>query len=206
MGPQYQRLDSKDGQPKVYSLDEKNDPDGGSTLYGRLPLPRTSIDSSASSGDIDDNLPASLSKDVEDNSNYDVVVGDSLSTTTPNKRGIIGLVTGTSMVISQLIGAGIFSTPSSVLREVGSPGMALLLWGLAALVTIGGGLAFCEMGLMYPQNGGMLRYLAKAYPRPRAYLAFVFSWAANFFIRPAAMSAGGIVFARYFLYAVAGGP
>ncbi|KAJ1913925.1 hypothetical protein H4219_005005 [Mycoemilia scoparia] len=120
------------------------------------------------------------------------------------QKGTIGLLTGTSLVISQLIGSGIFSTPSSVMDEMKSPLMALTIWIVGAIITIGGALAFCEMGLMFPKNGGMMRYLTKAYPKPNGLFGFVFGWSIIFFMRPAGMAAGGIVFAKYLMYAIVG--
>lgn len=42
------------------------------------------------------------------------------------------------MVIGMMIGSGIFSTPGSVLKEVGSPGVAMILWVLGGLVSLAG--------------------------------------------------------------------
>ncbi|PQE09568.1 methionine permease protein [Rutstroemia sp. NJR-2017a WRK4] len=71
------------------------------------------------------------------------------------------------LVISRVIGSGIFATPGPILRSTGSVGLALLLW------ILGAGLAYCgmivslEYGCMLPLSGGEKVYLEFTYPRPR---------------------------------------
>ncbi|KAJ1671747.1 hypothetical protein EV182_007462, partial [Spiromyces aspiralis] len=88
----------------------------------------------------------------------------------------IGILSAVCMLISLIVGSGIFSTPATVLRLCGTPAMSLILWLLGAVITYGGALAFIEMGLMYPKNGGAMRYLGYSYPHPRALVSFVFSY------------------------------
>ncbi|KAJ1734838.1 methionine permease [Coemansia biformis] len=113
----------------------------------------------------------------------------------------IGIVSATAMGISLMIGSGIFSTPASVLRLVGTPAMALILWGLGAVISYGGATAFIELGLMYRRNGGTMRFLAHAYPKPKLLLAYLFSWVMVVCIRPGAIAANGPVIGKYWLYA-----
>ncbi|KAJ2708014.1 methionine permease, partial [Coemansia spiralis] len=113
----------------------------------------------------------------------------------------IGIFSATAMGISLMIGSGIFSTPASVLRLVGTPAMALILWGLGAIISFGGATAFIELGLMYRRNGGTMRFLAHAYPKPKLLLAYLFSWVMIVCIRPGAIAANGPVIGKYWLYA-----
>ncbi|KAJ1680206.1 hypothetical protein EV182_000477 [Spiromyces aspiralis] len=121
------------------------------------------------------------------------------------QRKPIGLGSGVGIVLNQLIGSGIFSTPAFVVWYCKTPTMALVLWTLGAAISIGGGLGFVELGMMYPTNGGMMRYLTEAYPRPSHLLGFTFAWTIILFVRPASIAAGSTVFARYLVYAMAGG-
>ncbi|KAJ2722302.1 hypothetical protein GGI07_003384, partial [Coemansia sp. Benny D115] len=113
----------------------------------------------------------------------------------------IGLVSATAMGISLMLGSGIFTTPASVLKLSGSPAMALVLWALGAVVSFGGAVAFVELGLMIRGNGGTMRYLAHAYPRPKVMLAYLFAWSMVLCIRPGAIAANGPIIGRYWLYA-----
>ncbi|OLN86003.1 Low-affinity methionine permease [Colletotrichum chlorophyti] len=71
------------------------------------------------------------------------------------------------LVISRVIGSGIFATPGAILRSVGSPGLALLLWVVGAVVAACGLMVSLEFGSMLPRSGGDKVYLEFTYRRPR---------------------------------------
>ncbi|ORY01104.1 amino acid transporter, partial [Basidiobolus meristosporus CBS 931.73] len=118
----------------------------------------------------------------------------------------MGVFTGASMVIGLMVGSGILSTPALVIAMVGSPGASLLLWLLGAIVTLGGAMAYVEMGVMWPQNGGTQHYLAHAYPKPKALLSYAFIWCILFAARPASIAANAPVFGKFVLFAIFGSP
>ncbi|ROT34487.1 hypothetical protein SODALDRAFT_321494 [Sodiomyces alkalinus F11] len=103
------------------------------------------------------------------------------------------------LVISRVIGSGVFATPGAILRSVGSPGLALLLW------VVGGAAAACglavslEFGAMLPRSGGDKVYLEFAYRRPR-FLASTLV-AANAVLLGFTAS-NCIVFSQYALFAL----
>lgn len=74
------------------------------------------------------------------------------------------------LVISRIIGSGIFATPGTIFQAVGSPGLSLLLWLAGALITAAGLAIFLEYGSMLPRSGGHKVYLEYTFRRPR-YLA-----------------------------------
>ncbi|KAJ2058108.1 hypothetical protein GGI17_005233 [Coemansia sp. S146] len=113
----------------------------------------------------------------------------------------IGLLSASSIIIGQVVGSGIYSTPASVALLCGTPLAALMLWLISGIVSLGGALASAELGTMFPQNGGMIRYLAHAYPRPRALIATIMAYSVTFFCRPAAIAANVSIFAQYFFFA-----
>ncbi|KAI9468786.1 hypothetical protein H4R22_002575 [Coemansia sp. RSA 1290] len=119
----------------------------------------------------------------------------------PVVRKNIGIVSATTMGVSLMMGSGIFSTPASILNLVGTPSMALVLWGLGAVISFGGATAFIELGLMYQRNGGTMRFLAHAFPKPKLLLSYLFSWVMIVCIRPGAIAANGPVIGKYWLYA-----
>ncbi|KAJ2161298.1 hypothetical protein GGF46_001559 [Coemansia sp. RSA 552] len=121
----------------------------------------------------------------------------SLDTHTKN----IGIFSATAMGVSLMMGSGIFSTPASILGLVGTPAMAIILWGLGAVVSFGGAAAFTELGLMYRRNGGTMRFLAHSFPHPKLLLSYLFSWVMIVCIRPGAIAANGPVIGKYWLYA-----
>ncbi|KAJ2618002.1 hypothetical protein H4S08_000082 [Coemansia sp. RSA 1365] len=119
----------------------------------------------------------------------------------PAAKKNIGIFSATAMGVSLMMGSGIFSTPASILGLVGTPAMALILWGLGAVVSFGGATAFIELGLMYRRNGGTMRFLAHAFPKPKLLLSYLFAWVMIVCIRPGAIAANGPVIGKYWLYA-----
>ncbi|KAI9642721.1 hypothetical protein NHQ30_008452 [Ciborinia camelliae] len=71
------------------------------------------------------------------------------------------------LVISRVIGSGIFATPGPILKTTGSIGLALLLWVVGSLLAWLGLQISLEYGCMLPRSGGEKVYLEFTYPRPR---------------------------------------
>ena len=79
------------------------------------------------------------------------------------------------VVVSLVIGIGIFRTPAIVAREAGPTGA--LLRGLgrsAASSSLVGALTFAEIGSRHPRAGGYYRVVADCY---HPMLAFMLNWA-----------------------------
>jgi hypothetical protein len=51
-----------------------------------------------------------------------------------------------TVIAGMIIGSGIFSTPSGILISVGSVGMSLFIWVIAAVASFCGVLAYLELG------------------------------------------------------------
>ncbi|KAJ1659841.1 hypothetical protein IWQ61_001151 [Dispira simplex] len=113
----------------------------------------------------------------------------------------MGALSGTALVCGLMIGSGIFSTPATVLLQAGSPGMAMVLWGIGALVTLCGALSYVELGAMLPVSGGEQTYLEYAFRKPKALFAFLFCFCMIICIRPGSAAANSTVFGKYLLYA-----
>ncbi len=58
------------------------------------------------------------------------------------------------LIISRVIGSGIFATPGSIVSSVGSVGLSLLLWVAGALISWCGLVVSLEYGCMLPRSGG----------------------------------------------------
>jgi APA family basic amino acid/polyamine antiporter len=78
------------------------------------------------------------------------------------------------VVVSLVVGIGIFRTPAIVARETGTPGLFLLAWGIGGLVSLAGALVFAEIGSSHPRAGGYYRVVADCY---HPALAFSLNWA-----------------------------
>ena len=59
------------------------------------------------------------------------------------------------LIISRVIGSGIFATPGTIVRSVGSVGITLSLWIAGAIISWFGLMVTLEYGCMLPRSGGM---------------------------------------------------
>ncbi|KAI5116554.1 hypothetical protein M0805_007562 [Coniferiporia weirii] len=85
----------------------------------------------------------------------------------------LGVFSCTLLIVGRVIGAGIFSTPSSILISVHSVGASLMLWVFGFVLSFAGLFVYLEFGTMFPRSGGEKVYLEAVYTRPK-YLATVF--------------------------------
>ncbi|KUG10609.1 MULTISPECIES: APC family permease [Weeksellaceae] len=69
----------------------------------------------------------------------------------------------TILVISFVIGMGIFGTPARVAAAAGSPAIFFSVWIFFGFVSLCGALAFAEIGLRFTEMGGFYKIFAKAY-------------------------------------------
>lgn len=116
------------------------------------------------------------------------VSDDNASTTEPNSHvseqhilqdrriGVFGAI---SLIVNKTIGAGcvllgprsspiltpssIFSTPASIFKLAGSPGMSLMLWVIAGAISTCGAMVMLEFGSGLPRSGGLKIYLERSF-------------------------------------------
>lgn len=78
------------------------------------------------------------------------------------------------VVVSLVIGIGIFRTPAIVAREAGSSALFFGAWIAGGLISLAGAFTFAEIGSRHPRAGGYYRVVADAY---HPMLAFSLNWA-----------------------------
>lgn len=77
---------------------------------------------------------------------------DSLPGSSPGKS-----LTWTSayiLVVSRVIGSGIFATPGSIVKSAGSIGLTLVVWLIGTILAACGMAISMEYGCMLPRSGG----------------------------------------------------
>lgn len=89
----------------------------------------------------------------------------------------IGWVAAGSLVVSNMVGSGIFTTSGFLLENLRSPWLLMAAWAAGGLLALAGALSYAELGASLPLVGGDYIYLRKAYG---PMLAFVSGWMAFF--------------------------
>lgn len=82
----------------------------------------------------------------------------------------LGLLTGTFVIIADMIGTGIFMTTGAVLEMTTSAPLVLALWGAGGLTALCGALCYAELAALWPEAGGEYAYLRNIYGRLPAFL------------------------------------
>ncbi|MGV7228628.1 MAG: APC family permease [Nitrospirales bacterium] len=119
---------------------------------------------------------------------------------TKSARRISGF-TAMCVLISSVVGTGIFTTTGFMARDVGDPWLILALWGGGALLALTGAMCYSELGAAFPWVGGDYIYLREAY---HPFIAFLSGWASFTVGFGAAIAAGAMGFAAYVLQLVPG--
>ncbi|KAF1937514.1 hypothetical protein EJ02DRAFT_385542 [Clathrospora elynae] len=102
------------------------------------------------------------------------------------------------LVISRVIGSGIFATPGVIVKGVGSVGLSLSLWVVGAIIAACGLAVSLEYGCMLPRSGGEKVYLEFTYRKPRFLASTLVATQA---VLLGFTASNCIVFAQYTLYA-----
>ncbi|KAL2816394.1 amidase signature domain-containing protein [Aspergillus cavernicola] len=108
---------------------------------------------------------------------------------------------GLSLVVGLVIGSGIFSSPSQVNANTGSPGGALIAWLVAGLLAWTGAASYAELGGAIPLNGGAQAYLSKIFGE---LAGFLFTWCAVLVLKPGSAAIISIIFGEYVVRAFVG--
>lgn len=92
---------------------------------------------------------------------------------------VLSLRDATMLVVSSVIGVGIFLTPGGVAKQLPQPGWFCAAWLVGGVLSLAGALANAELGAMFPKAGGNYVYLRAAY-HPMA--GFLVGWLSFFAI------------------------
>src|SRR5438094_3374228 len=77
--------------------------------------------------------------------------------TSPNSKPALlrqlGVVSATALVVSNMIGTGIFGTTGFLAGDLGSPGLVLWIWVVGAVCALIGAICYSELGINFPSSG-----------------------------------------------------
>src|ERR1044072_1717801 len=98
------------------------------------------------------------------------------------------------IVAGPMIGSGIFIVSAIISRQVGSPGMLLVVWLVTGVLTLIGALSYGELAAMMPKAGGQYVYLREAFS---PFWGFLYGWTFFLVIQTGTIAAVAVGFARY---------
>lgn len=105
----------------------------------------------------------------------------------------IGLSAALSTVVGMVIGGGVFFKPQAVYSATGgAPGLGMIAWVLAGIMTITAGLTAAEVSAAIPKTGGMMVYIEEIYGKK---LGFLTGWMQTVLFFPGTIAALAVIFA-----------
>jgi APA family basic amino acid/polyamine antiporter len=106
----------------------------------------------------------------------------------------LGWFDAAMIVAGAIIGAGIFMNSSESAKFCQSSSQLLLVWAAGGVIAFLGGLCFAELGALFPQSGGQVIYLERAFS---PWLGFLFGWTLFTTIQTGAIAAVSTTCARF---------
>jgi APA family basic amino acid/polyamine antiporter len=109
----------------------------------------------------------------------------------------IGFISATALVVSNMVGMGIFATTGFMARDLGSAPVILSVWLVGALFALAGALSYSELGINFPSSGGEYVYLTRAFGPAWGFMTGWISFFAGF---SAPIAAAALAFSDYLGY------
>ncbi|XP_046565776.1 Y+L amino acid transporter 2-like [Haliotis rubra] len=109
----------------------------------------------------------------------------------------LGLVSATSYMIGNIIGTGIFISPSVILEGMGSSvGLSLLVWTMCGALTYCAAMCYAEYGTRLKKSGGTYTYIREAFGD---FVGFLFLWTDFLIGRPLSTALACLAAAQYIM-------
>jgi APA family basic amino acid/polyamine antiporter len=109
----------------------------------------------------------------------------------------LGVVSATALVVSNMIGTGIFTTTGFLAGQLGSPQLVLWIWIVGAICAFLGAICYSELGVNFPSSGGEYVYLTRAFGPT---WGFMTGWVSFFAGFSAPIAAAALAFSDYLGY------
>lgn len=109
----------------------------------------------------------------------------------------LGLFSATALVVSNMVGTGIFTSTGFLAGDLGQPWLVLVIWLVGAVIALAGALSYSELGVNFPASGGEYVYLTRAYGPT---LGFMSGWVSFFAGFSAPVATAALAFSNYLGY------
>jgi APA family basic amino acid/polyamine antiporter len=123
-----------------------------------------------------------------------------MATQLQGKAGLLrqlGFISATALVVSNMVGMGIFGTTGFMAGDLGSAKLILAAWLVGAGFALAGALSYSELGINFPSSGGEYVYLTRAYGPAWGFMTGWISFFAGF---SAPIAAAALAFSDYLGY------
>src|SRR5262245_40086989 len=98
------------------------------------------------------------------------------------------------IVVSGIIGSGIFINPYVVAQKVETPFLILAVWFAGGVIALCGAVVFAELGTVLPRVGGQYAYFREAF---HPLVGFLHGWALLLIIQSGATAAVAVACGEY---------
>src|SRR5215510_12607695 len=106
----------------------------------------------------------------------------------------LGPLDATMIVVSGIIGSGIFINPYLVAQRVETPFLILAVWVVGGLIALCGAFVFAELATVVPRVGGQYAFFREAF-HPLA--GFLHGWSMLLIIQSGATAAVAVACGQY---------
>lgn len=107
------------------------------------------------------------------------------------------VVSATALVVSNMIGVGIFTTTGFLAGDLGQPSLVIGIWFVGAALALAGALCYSELAVNFPRSGGEYVYLTEAWGPT---WGFVNGWVSFFAGFSAPIAAAVLAICAYLAY------
>lgn len=104
------------------------------------------------------------------------------------------LFDATMIVISGIIGSGIFINPYVVAQKVHTPFLILAVWIVGGVLALFGAFVFSELSTVMPRVGGQYAFFREAF---HPMVAFLYGWGLLLIVQSGATAAVAVAFSQY---------
>jgi len=109
-------------------------------------------------------------------------------------RRELAVISSAMLVISNMVGSGIFTTTGFLAGDLGRPWLVLFIWIAGAAIALAGCFSYAELGVNLPRSGGEYVYLREAWGPMWGFLSGWVSFFAGF---SAPIAAGSLAVSEY---------
>jgi basic amino acid/polyamine antiporter, APA family len=109
----------------------------------------------------------------------------------------LGTLSATALVVSNMIGVGIFTTTGFLAGDLGDPWVVIGIWIVGGVLALAGALCYAELGVNFPRSGGEYVYLSEAWG---AAWGFIDGWVSFFAGFSAPIAAAALAISAYLAF------